>query len=85
MCTFNMYKNLLGTWIATSRLSSILFCFTPYRTEVECDLSFLGLLIMQNALKPETTPIIKQLLAADIRTVMVTGKRTHYIKDVNFR
>ncbi|XP_006819618.1 polyamine-transporting ATPase 13A3-like [Saccoglossus kowalevskii] len=43
------------------------------RTEVECELIFLGLLIMQNTLKPETTPIIQQLKKANIRTVMVTG------------
>ncbi|XP_063965726.1 polyamine-transporting ATPase 13A3-like isoform X1 [Lytechinus pictus] len=43
------------------------------RTEVECNLTFIGLLIMQNALKPVTTEIIKQLNDANIRTVMVTG------------
>ncbi|XP_022085443.1 cation-transporting ATPase 13A2-like isoform X2 [Acanthaster planci] len=43
------------------------------RKEVECNLNFLGLLVLQNALKPETTPIIHELMKADIRTVMVTG------------
>ena len=43
------------------------------RDEVECDLTFLGLLIMQNKLKPETAPIIGILHSANIRTVMVTG------------
>lgn len=43
------------------------------RDQVEKDLVFCGLLVMQNALKPETTPIIKQLRGANIRTVMVTG------------
>ncbi|KAI8516737.1 hypothetical protein Bbelb_053180 [Branchiostoma belcheri] len=43
------------------------------RNEVETDLTFLGLMVMQNALKPETTPIIHQLREANIRTVMVTG------------
>ncbi|XP_071500491.1 polyamine-transporting ATPase 13A3-like [Diadema antillarum] len=43
------------------------------RTELEKQLQFLGLLIMQNALKPVTTKIIKQLNNANIRTVMVTG------------
>ncbi|XP_070560588.1 polyamine-transporting ATPase 13A3-like isoform X2 [Ptychodera flava] len=43
------------------------------RNDVECELNFLGLLIMQNTLKPETTPIIHQLKRANIRTVMVTG------------
>ncbi|KAL8601674.1 hypothetical protein ACOMHN_033850 [Nucella lapillus] len=43
------------------------------REQVECDLTFLGLLVMENRLKPETTPIIHQLLEANIRTIMVTG------------
>ncbi|XP_064642890.1 polyamine-transporting ATPase 13A3-like isoform X2 [Lineus longissimus] len=43
------------------------------RKEVEKDLNFLGLLIMENRLKPETTPIIRMLKEANIRTVMVTG------------
>ena len=43
------------------------------RDEVECDLTLLGLLIMQNKLKPETAPIIGILHSANIRTVMVTG------------
>jgi len=40
---------------------------------VESDLIFLGLLIMENMLKPQTTPVIKDLQAAEIRTVMATG------------
>ena len=43
------------------------------RHQVEKDLTFLGLLIMQNTLKPETTPVIQELKNANIRTVMVTG------------
>lgn len=43
------------------------------RDKVECDLKFLGLLVMKNTLKPETAPIIKTLQAANIRSVMVTG------------
>ena len=43
------------------------------RHQVETDLTFLGLLIMQNTLKPETTPVIQELKSANIRTVMVTG------------
>lgn len=43
------------------------------REDVEKDLTFLGFLIMQNTLKPETTPVIQELCDADIRTVMVTG------------
>ena len=43
------------------------------RDQAEKDLIFLGFLIMQNTLKPQTTPVIRELLQADIRTVMVTG------------
>ena len=43
------------------------------RDQVEKDLTFLGFLIMQNTLKIATIPVIKELMAADIRTVMVTG------------
>ena len=44
-----------------------------HRTEAECDLNFLGFIVMKNVLKPETTPIIQQLYKAKIRVVMVTG------------
>ena len=40
---------------------------------MECDLQFLGLLVMQNKLKPETAPVIQELEDANIRTVMATG------------
>ena len=40
---------------------------------MECDLTFLGLLVMENRLKPETSPVIHQLSEANIRTIMVTG------------
>ncbi|XP_068220779.1 polyamine-transporting ATPase 13A3-like isoform X6 [Palaemon carinicauda] len=43
------------------------------RDQVEKDLTFVGLLILQNMLKQETTPVIHQLKAANIRSVMVTG------------
>ncbi|XP_063297778.1 probable cation-transporting ATPase 13A4 [Pelobates fuscus] len=43
------------------------------REEVESDLEFLGLLILENRLKPETKPILEELNAANIRTVMITG------------
>ncbi|PSN38736.1 hypothetical protein C0J52_15360 [Blattella germanica] len=39
----------------------------------QSDLKFLGLMIMQNTLKPETSPAISQLHLAKIRCVMVTG------------
>ncbi|XP_053546238.1 polyamine-transporting ATPase 13A2 isoform X2 [Bombina bombina] len=43
------------------------------RESSECDLTFLGFLIMRNVLKPETAPVIYGLRNADIRPVMVTG------------
>ncbi|XP_049658893.1 probable cation-transporting ATPase 13A4 isoform X6 [Accipiter gentilis] len=43
------------------------------REEVESDLTFLGLLIMENRLKRETKPVLEELSAAGIRSVMVTG------------
>ncbi|XP_012635697.2 putative cation-transporting ATPase 13A5 [Microcebus murinus] len=43
------------------------------REEVESDLTFLGLLIMENRLKKETKPVLKELSEARIRTVMITG------------
>ncbi|XP_075719779.1 putative cation-transporting ATPase 13A4 [Rhinoderma darwinii] len=43
------------------------------REEVESDLQFLGFLIMENKLKPETKPVLQELTEAKIRTVMITG------------
>ncbi|XP_026916092.1 polyamine-transporting ATPase 13A2 isoform X5 [Acinonyx jubatus] len=43
------------------------------RDTVEQDLSLLGLLVMRNLLKPQTTPVIRALRRTRIRTVMVTG------------
>ncbi|NWI16425.1 AT134 ATPase, partial [Crypturellus soui] len=43
------------------------------REEVESDLTFLGLLIMENRLKKETKSVLEELSAARIRNVMVTG------------
>ncbi|XP_071998722.1 probable cation-transporting ATPase 13A4 isoform X1 [Engystomops pustulosus] len=43
------------------------------REEVESDLIFLGLLILENRLKPETIPVLREINNALIRTVMITG------------
>ncbi|XP_040284283.1 probable cation-transporting ATPase 13A4 [Bufo bufo] len=43
------------------------------REEVESDLIFLGLLILENRLKPETIPVLREMNNALIRTVMITG------------
>lgn len=45
-----------------------------FREDVESDLEFLGLLILENKLKPETKPVLQELSAANIRTAMITGK-----------
>ena len=43
------------------------------REEVECDLIFLGLVIMENKLKAVTSEVIKTLQDCKIRTIMATG------------
>ncbi|XP_059164770.1 polyamine-transporting ATPase 13A3-like isoform X2 [Physella acuta] len=43
------------------------------REQLENELIFLGLLIMENRLKPQSAPVICELNEADIRTIMVTG------------
>ncbi|BFZ22994.1 hypothetical protein BsWGS_26032 [Bradybaena similaris] len=43
------------------------------RDLLEMDLIFLGLLVMENRLKPQSAPVISQLIDANIRTIMVTG------------
>lgn len=43
------------------------------RDQIECELEFYGMLIMQNAIKPETNRIINELNQAELTTLMVTG------------
>ncbi|XP_031832819.1 polyamine-transporting ATPase anne boleyn isoform X2 [Nomia melanderi] len=43
------------------------------RESAESDLTFLAFVVMENRLKPESTPVINALNAACIKTVMVTG------------
>jgi len=45
-----------------------------YRDKVEYDMTFLGLLVMQNKLKPQSKPVIQKLWEANVRSVMITGK-----------
>lgn len=45
---------------------------TP-REQLETELDFLGLVLLENRLKPATTPVIEQLRRAAMRTIMVTG------------
>ena len=43
------------------------------RQEMECELHFLALLIMQNKLRPDSTEVIKNLQRGNIWNTMVTG------------
>lgn len=43
------------------------------REDAECDLTFLGLIILENRLKPQTTGVIEVLKNADIKLIMITG------------
>ncbi|XP_016944123.1 LOW QUALITY PROTEIN: polyamine-transporting ATPase 13A3 [Drosophila suzukii] len=43
------------------------------REEVENNLEFLGFVILENRLKPDTAKVIKALNSAKIRTIMITG------------
>ncbi|XP_055502195.1 polyamine-transporting ATPase 13A3 isoform X1 [Leucoraja erinacea] len=43
------------------------------RDAIESNMEFMGLIIMQNKLKPDTPRVLKELRRANIRTVMVTG------------
>ncbi|XP_043933277.1 polyamine-transporting ATPase 13A3-like [Protopterus annectens] len=43
------------------------------REVIECNMELLGLVMMQNKLKPQTMPVLQELRRACIRSVMVTG------------
>nr|CAB3224445.1 probable cation-transporting ATPase 13A3 [Phallusia mammillata] len=57
-------KKLTITWPKAQKIE---------RTVVESELTFLGLMALQNKLKPESTKGLQVLHAANIRTLMVTG------------
>ena len=52
------------------------------RADLEEKAEFLGLIVMQNSIKEETYPAIKELHDADIITVMVTGKICTSVKSL---
>lgn len=58
------YRPLNTTYVKMQRAT---------REDIEKNLTFVGLLVMGNMLKPETTAVIDILHNADIRSVMVTG------------
>lgn len=43
------------------------------RADAECDLEFVGFIVFENKLKPETTGVITELNRAGIRKIMCTG------------
>lgn len=43
------------------------------REKIECELEFQGFVVLENRLKADTISIINNLMAANIRTIMVTG------------
>eukprot|EP00045_Choanoeca_perplexa_P013062 m.145896 g.145896 ORF g.145896 m.145896 type:complete len:1212 (+) comp16226_c0_seq2:210-3845(+) len=43
------------------------------REQVESNLTFLGLVVFENRVKPESAPVLQQLHQAHIRTLMITG------------
>lgn len=47
--------------------------FVAFRDLIETNMEFLGLIIMQNKIKPETAGVLQELRQANIRTLMVTG------------
>ena len=46
---------------------------TVHRDEVESNLTFLGLLIMENKMKEQTTGVIETLQQCEVGTIMATG------------
>jgi len=50
--------------------------FKAKRDKIECDLHFIGLLVMENKLKGATTKTIETLNTCKIRTIMATGDNT---------
>lgn len=63
-------KMLLGKIVI---IFAFILLFTLFRIEAESELIFLGFIVLQNKLKPETTPIIHELKRASVRPVMITG------------
>ena len=43
------------------------------REQIECGLIFLGFLVFENLLKPQTEPTIRKLKQANVKAIMATG------------
>ncbi len=54
-------------------MSNYIWSLFLYRDQIEKNMDFLGMIIMQNKLKSETPGVLEELRRANIRTVMVTG------------
>ncbi len=54
-------------------MSNYIWSLFLYRDQIEKNMDFLGMIIMQNKLKSETPCVLEELRRANIRTVMVTG------------
>ncbi|XP_076085924.1 polyamine-transporting ATPase 13A3-like isoform X2 [Mytilus galloprovincialis] len=67
------YRVIAMGWKPLSSKMNFVKVQRVQREQVERDLTFLGFLVMENKLKPETTAVIQELKEADIRTIMVTG------------
>jgi len=61
------YKPIPANMSKTGRINKLT------REEVETDLIFLGLIILENRIKPVSSTVFKELHGANIRPVMVTG------------
>jgi len=62
-------KTMTGSYVKVQRAS---------REDIESGLTFLGFVVLENQLKPETSIIIDALTRANIRSIMVTGKYLKY-------
>ncbi len=58
---------------ALDLMSNYIWSLFLYRDQIEKNMDFLGMIIMQNKLKSETPGVLEELRRANIRTVMVTG------------
>jgi len=61
------YKSIPANMSKTGRINKMT------REEVETDLIFLGLIVLENRIKPVSSAVFKELHGANIRPVMVTG------------
>lgn len=53
-----------------------------FRDLIETNMEFLGLIIMQNKIKPETAGVLRDLRQANIRTLMVTGNLAQCLRQL---